>query len=238
MTYAFDPELTGVVAMMPNNDLTDLSGARKRMKAALTEMFGETDTRGVTVRDELVAGPDGAPDIPLRVYLPNRQAGAAAILDVHGGAYTTGDLDTNHVNNLGLARDLGVVVVAVDYRLAPEAPFPAGLDDCYAALCWMAAHTGELGVDPSRIAIRGESAGGWALRRACAAGQGPRWTSYRLPVPCYSAARRQVGDSQYARRSINRPLARNQPVSISCRRPRRGGRPRTSNPIRVRTAAT
>jgi acetyl esterase len=160
MAYALDPEIAAAVPMIPKNDSTDLPAARKRVKEMYAARFGEPDTTGVTVRDELVAGPDSAPDVRLRVYIPDRIAAPAALFDVHGGAFTFGDLDTDHVRNLRLARDLGVVVVAVDYRLAPEAPFPAGLEDCYAALVWTAKHAPQFGVDPNRIAIHGGSAGG------------------------------------------------------------------------------
>ena len=83
-----------------------------------------------------------------------------AILYIHGGGFFVGSIDTEHAGSAGLARQLGVVVVSVDYRLAPEHPFPAGIEDCYAALVWLHAHADELGVDPARVAINGGSAGG------------------------------------------------------------------------------
>jgi acetyl esterase/lipase len=79
---------------------------------------------------------------------------------VHGGGFILGDLDTDHARNVQLCRELGVVVVSVDYRLAPEDPYPAALEDCYVGLQWMAKHAADLGIDPERIAIHGISAGG------------------------------------------------------------------------------
>ncbi|MFE0019647.1 alpha/beta hydrolase [Amycolatopsis sp. NPDC059021] len=160
MTYAFDPEIAAAIPMLPATDLTDLATARSMLNEAVAELYGDIDTTGVTIREEFVPGPEDAPDVRVRIYTPERVAAPAAILDVHGGGFIVGDLEIDHASNVGLARDLGVVVVSVDYRLAPEAPFPAGLEDCYAALVWTAKHADELGVDPARIVIHGESAGG------------------------------------------------------------------------------
>ncbi|MCU1683898.1 MAG: esterase [Amycolatopsis sp.] len=160
MAYAFDPELAAAVLMLPENDFTDLPTTRARMKDAFNDIFGEPDTTGVSVRDEFVPGPDGAPDVRVRVYTPDRIAAPAAIVDVHGGGFIVGSIEADAPRDLAFARELGVVVLSVDYRLAPEAPFPAGLEDCYAALSWTAKHAAELGVDPARIAIHGTSAGG------------------------------------------------------------------------------
>ena len=95
----------------------------------------------------------------LYVYTP-RQLTGGALLWIHGGGFVLGDPVSYHEECGRFAAELGLVVVSVDYRLAPEHPFPAGLDDCYAALTWLHAHAAELGVDPDRIAIGGDSAGG------------------------------------------------------------------------------
>ncbi|HEV7974136.1 alpha/beta hydrolase [Amycolatopsis sp.] len=160
MTYAFDPEIAAAISMLPQTDFSDLPAARRQIRELGATMLGEPDTTGITVREELVPGPDGAPDVRVRIYVPDRIAAPAAVFDVHGGGFIAGDLEMGHPGYLRLARELGVVVVAVDYRLAPEAPFPAGLEDCFAALVWTAKHASELGVDPARIVIHGGSAGG------------------------------------------------------------------------------
>jgi acetyl esterase len=159
MTYAFDPELAAAAAAMPQIDDVDVERARARF-AELVATFPAPDESGVTLREELVPGPDGAPDIPLLIYTPERVAAPAAIYDVHGGGFIVGTAKSGHAHNLRLAREVGVVVVSVDYRLAPEHPFPAPLEDCYAGLAWTAKNAGALGIDPDRIAIHGISAGG------------------------------------------------------------------------------
>jgi acetyl esterase len=118
------------------------------------------DESGIQVREALIPGPDGAPDVPLRIYTPDRRTAPAAVYDVHGGGFIMGSVDSYRPRNVHLARELGVVVVSVEYRLAPEHPYPAPLEDCYAGLVWTAKNASALGVDPERIAIHGTSAGG------------------------------------------------------------------------------
>jgi acetyl esterase len=160
MSYPFDPELAAALTMMPGVEITDIPAARAQMVETFAALFGDPDRSGVQVHDELAPGPDGAPDVRLRIFTPDRVTAPAAIYDVHGGGFVLGSIDMFDGNNLRLARELGVVVVTVDYRLAPEHPYPAPLEDCYAGLVWMAKNADALGVDPDRIAIHGESAGG------------------------------------------------------------------------------
>jgi acetyl esterase len=159
MTYAIDPELAAVLPMLPVSDLDDLPTARKGF-ADLIAAMPQPDASGVLVEDRRIPGPAGAPDVPIRIYRPERPVAPAAVYDVHGGGFILGDLEIDHARNLVLAQELGVVVVSVDYRLAPETPFPGPLEDVYAGLVWTAEHAAELGVDPQRIAIHGNSAGG------------------------------------------------------------------------------
>jgi acetyl esterase len=159
VSYAFDPELAAAVELLPKLDLNDLQGARDALKKLRAELPAP-DATGVTVTDVLIAGPAGAPEIPLRIYRPDVPSGPVGVFDVHGGGFILGDLEMVHASNLTLAREVGAVVVSVDYRLAPEDPYPAGLEDCYAGLVWFAEHAEEYGVDPDRIAIHGISAGG------------------------------------------------------------------------------
>jgi acetyl esterase len=108
------------------------------------------------VEDFQIEGPRGA--IPLRLYRPRSDAPRPLLIWVHGGGFILGDLDTCDVPLRALANRSGCAVLAVDYRLAPEHPFPAGIEDGYAALVWAAAQAREFGA--SRIAIGGDSAGG------------------------------------------------------------------------------
>lgn len=108
-----------------------------------------------------IPGPRGAPDV--RIYIINDSAGGAprpAILHAHGGGFVLGSAQGSLRTVQGAAQALDCVVVSVDYRLAPDTPFPGALEDNYAALKWLHAHAEELGVDVSRIAVMGESAGG------------------------------------------------------------------------------
>lgn len=106
--------------------------------------------------------------IPVRIYRPATGGSPrGGMLHIHGGAFVTGDLDVSETHSGRMADAANIVVVDVDYRLAPEHPFPTGFEDCYTALTWLADHADELGVDASRLAIGGESAGG-ALSAAVA----------------------------------------------------------------------
>jgi acetyl esterase len=100
---------------------------------------------------------------PARLYTPKSQLDAGSVPTMvffHGGFHTYGGLKSHDGALRFLAENAGIQVLALDYRLAPEHPFPAGLDDCVAALRWLAAHAGDVGADPTRIAVGGDSAGG------------------------------------------------------------------------------
>ena len=164
MPYAFDAELAAAVPMLPSVDVSDLTKARESVVAMLAAGAPAT-LPDAEVTDVMVAGPEGAPDVLLKVYRPaghsaDPQAPLPAIYDIHGGGFIVGSASMDDVLNRKLAGEIGAVVVSVEYRLAPEDPFPAGLEDCYAGLVWLASHADELGVDPNRIALHGGSAGG------------------------------------------------------------------------------
>jgi acetyl esterase len=109
--------------------------------------------------DEMtIPGPGG--EIPIRVYWPSENGPLPALVFYHGGGWVIGDLDTSDSLCRMLANRASVVVVSVDYRLAPEHPFPAAVDDSYAALEWVARNGDRLHVDASRLAVGGGSAGG------------------------------------------------------------------------------
>ncbi|MFJ9578898.1 alpha/beta hydrolase [Streptomyces sp. NPDC101191] len=149
-----DPELEVFVPLFPRAELGDPAAAREGL-AALAAAIPSPETPGLEVEDLTVPGD---PDVPVRVYRPRGAYGALVWL--HGGGFVTGDVRTEHPWATRIAAGSGAVVVSVGYRLAPEDPFPAALDDAYAVLEWTAAHAAELGVDPGRIAVGGHSAGG------------------------------------------------------------------------------
>jgi acetyl esterase len=100
-------------------------------------------------------------DVPVRVYQPGGQSGARpCILYMHGGGFMMGDLNSSDSIAWGYAQETGATVVSVDYRLTPEHPYPAAFNDCYGVLSWLADNPDELGIDASRIAVAGDSAGG------------------------------------------------------------------------------
>jgi acetyl esterase/lipase len=113
--------------------------------------------RGVTVTERHV----GTPGVRVLVTTPDaQQAARPGVLSIHGGGTIVGSPQFELMSHGRLARELGAVVVSPDYRLAPENPFPAGLDDCMTTLYWMREHADELGIDADRIAVTGASAGG------------------------------------------------------------------------------
>jgi acetyl esterase/lipase len=106
-------------------------------------------------------GPAGAPDVPLLICRPaGVTAPVACLYNIHGGGMIIGDYRTGLPSMLNHAVELELAVVSVDYRLAPETPHPGPVEDCYAGLCWTAAHAAELGIDPARLIVGGGSAGG------------------------------------------------------------------------------
>jgi len=117
-----------------------------------------------SVRELQCDGPHGP--IALRLYRPRVRAGASdakplpVLVYYHGGGWTIGDLDTHDVLCRELCNESGAAVVAVDYRMGPEHPFPAAVDDCLAATYWVQGNARELGVDATRLAVGGDSAGG------------------------------------------------------------------------------
>jgi acetyl esterase len=110
------------------------------------------------VEDRSIRGPDG--EIPVRIYWPSADADLPLLVWYHGGGWVIGDLEGADPTCRRLATRAGCVVLSVDYRLAPEHPAPAAYEDSYAAAVWASEHARELGADPERIAVGGDSAGG------------------------------------------------------------------------------
>lgn len=127
----------------------------RRDYAALADMVPPGPP--VATNDRTVPGPAG--EVPVRVYSPPGDGPFGVLVYLHGGGWTIGDLDTHDHPCRTLCQEASVVVVSVDYRLAPEHPFPAALDDAWAALTWVADHGAEIGGRPDRLAVGGDSGG-------------------------------------------------------------------------------
>ena len=164
MSYRYDPELEPLLAFLPDGGATDFSDplvSREGFKSLVEAMNAELDLQGLTIEDTSIPGPAENQTLPLRIYRPEDLEGSVpALLHIHGGGFVIGDLETEKGICVSLCRKLGIVVVSVDYRLAPETPYPGGLEDCYSALSWMHDNVSDLNIDPERIGLFGQSAGG------------------------------------------------------------------------------
>ena len=112
---------------------------------------------GVEITDDTVHHAGQA--LPIRVYRPERIAGPGAVLYIRGGGFVVGSLETHQTVVAELAGKTGLVAIALDFRMAPEYPFPTAVEDCYSALCGVVDEAARLGIDPDRIVISGDSSG-------------------------------------------------------------------------------
>lgn len=136
--------------------------------------------------------------IALRLYRPTVGV-LPAFVFFHGGGWVVGDLDTHDVVCRQIARDAGAVVIAVDYRLAPEHPFPAAADDAWSATTWIAAHADNLGIDAARIAVGGDSAGGGLAATVGLMARDSRNLRLALQVLVYPVVDLRAGSVSYSK---------------------------------------
>ncbi|MFI9249812.1 alpha/beta hydrolase [Streptomyces sp. NPDC053069] len=204
----FDPELAAALALLgdaaaPGFTLEELASAR----ATGSELRGLLDLTldgAFEVEDRAVPGPQGAPDVSLLLCRPARTESAAplpVLYHVHGGGMMLGTDRAGVEQPLEWARELGAVVVSVEYRLAPEHPHPAPVEDVYAGLLWTAGHAREFGADPDRIVVVGASAGGGlaaALALLSRDRQGPRLLGQVLLAPMLDDRNDTVSSHQMA----------------------------------------
>ena len=161
--HLVDPELASALELLPTEPFTlaNLAERRAWMDSAFTRGAGMPPPVGIVRGEAFATGLDGAPDVRLLVFThEDKGSGRPAYFHIHGGGYIMGTADQSDLPCRSLAAALGCVVVSVDYRIAPETIFPGNVEDCQAGLDWLHAHAAELGADPNRIAIGGESAGG------------------------------------------------------------------------------
>lgn len=144
----------------PTDGRSNATPSNLSVASALARPLTGFPRGGVRLADRGISGRDGV--IPIRIYTPERPATTARplVVEFHGGGWSVGDLDSADWISSTVARDLDAIVVSVDYRLSPQHPFPAGVNDCFDALKWAAANMRELGASAGRVGVMGESAGG------------------------------------------------------------------------------
>lgn len=179
-----DPELAATVSKLPDLHIADLPGARMRMRE-LAERAPWPDHDGVVLTEATVPATERGPAVLLLVATPAREASSPlpALLVLHGGGFVMGAADMIAPQVADLCAQLGAVVAAVDYRLAPEHPYPAAVHDCVAALRWL---TDRADVDRDRVGVYGMSAGGGlaaALTLLARDNGGPRLCFQLLDAP-------------------------------------------------------
>ncbi|MFT4214178.1 MAG: alpha/beta hydrolase fold domain-containing protein, partial [Microbacterium sp.] len=177
MTYTesvpLDSEVAGIRTMLRAAGLHDfqtttpIARARAGAASARIRFYPQVPVPVESIEDREVPGPSGP--IPVRIIRPlgvdldaddGSRSGTAIVVYCHGGGFCLGDLDAHEAHARLIAARVGAIVVNVDYRLAPEHPFPAGLDDVVATVRWAAGNASSLGADPGRVAVAGDSAGG------------------------------------------------------------------------------
>lgn len=155
-----DPDLLPLLDTFPAFELSEEILPLMRGRPARFQVRPE-DLARTSLERRSVPGPAGAPEVEVLIYRPQQASGPLpCILHIHGGGYVAGAAADNEAVHRPLAADLGCCIVSVEYRLAPETPFPGPVEDCYAALAYVFDHAEVLGIDPTRIGLMGESAGG------------------------------------------------------------------------------
>jgi len=170
-----DAEHRPVFERIPQRDLdpNDIEGTVASIRKAGAARLANAQVvlpATVIIEDHVAPGRDGQPDVPVRLYRPQGAATpTAAFYWIHGGGMVGGAVEASDAYCAWIAEALGVLVASVEYRLAPEHPYPAPLDDCHTGLSWLIEQSEEFGIDTSRVALGGGSAGaglaaGLALR--------------------------------------------------------------------------
>lgn len=158
--HLVDPELRKVLDALPNHDFGNLDLERFRGPPATAASSGAAeDEREISVTEVLAA--TGGRSVGVRLYRPrDPQHPMPALLDIHGGGFISGSVERNDLQNRRIAKETGCLVAAVRYSLSPETRFPGAIEECYAALEWLDAHCGELGLARGHTVVMGNSAGG------------------------------------------------------------------------------
>ena len=158
------PPLEQLLQAIPGgfNSIPDVEQRRAAVAGMMASATaGLPPNENVVTEDRVVPGPEGAPDVPIRIYRPVGTTGdLPGIFFIHGGGMVIGSIEGEDIVAARVCEEVGAVVVSTGYRKAPEHAYPAQLNDCYAALTWTAKNVADLGIDASRLAVYGGSAGG------------------------------------------------------------------------------
>lgn len=162
ITERLDEMHAAVVGMLPDGlmDLTDIDAGRATLGALIDAMPSPEMPTDVTISDHHVPGTNGDPDVLVRVYNPAGPTDRPAMYWIHGGGMVLLSVDSDDAHCATWASQLSVPIASVDYRLAPESPYPGPIHDCHAGLQWFATQGEQFGFDASKIVIGGASAGG------------------------------------------------------------------------------
>jgi acetyl esterase/lipase len=164
MTDRMSPEFREALDLFPSGllDITNIERTRETMRLRLEASAARAKPfPGVAMRDEIVPGSGSRPDLRLRLYVPERRStSSGALFFIHGGGFVMGQVTQFDGHCSEIANGAGCLVASIDYRLSPENPYPAPLEDCYAGLAHLTSENRRLGFDPNRVVVGGTSAGG------------------------------------------------------------------------------
>lgn len=202
----FEP-LMQAMAANPQPPMTrdSIAASRGNMQGMFPAPQDVIGGRPVEAIERIIPGPEGAPDLEITILRPSSLSDGAApvpgLYNIHGGGMVVGHRHWETGRLVDLVERHGIVAVNVEYRLAPEHPFPAGVEDCYAGLVWMSENAAELGVDPERIVVMGGSAGGGfsaAVSLLARDHRGPKIAGQLLLCPMVDNTNTTVSSHQYA----------------------------------------
>ncbi|HDV8361502.1 TPA: alpha/beta hydrolase [Bacillus cereus] len=178
------PKLLPALEMIPDFELhpENLPAMREQAALILPDIIGD---ESLSITEEIIEGPDANP-LRLKIYRPkSNDQSLPALLWIHGGGYILGSADENDILCVRFAKEANCMVVNVDYRLAPEHPYPAPIEDCYAALKWMADNAEALNIDSNRIGVAGASAGGGLTAALTILARDRQYPSICFQMPLY-----------------------------------------------------
>ncbi|MED4812119.1 alpha/beta hydrolase [Bacillus atrophaeus] len=184
MKNRVNPELLQGLEMFQDLDLRPEN--LQAIREEISQMRPATVVdESLSLTDEVIVGPDANP-LPLRIYRPkSNNESLPVLLWIHGGGYILGSIDDNDDTCMRFVKEANCVVVSVDYRLAPEHPYPAPIEDCYAALKWIADNAEPLNIDSNRIGVAGASAGGGLTAALTLLARDRQYPSVCFQMPLY-----------------------------------------------------